>query len=809
MDIGKIQLKRITDEIKEDYLDYAMSVIVARALPDVRDGLKPVQRRILYTMHEEGLTAQSKLKKSATVVGSCLGKYHPHGDMAVYDALVRMAQDFSLRYPLVQGQGNFGSIDGDPAAAQRYTECRLSKIGEEMLRDIHKETVNFRDNYDASRQEPTVLPSPLPQLLLNGSMGIAVGMATKIPPHNLREVIEATIYLVDHSEATVDDLMQFIKGPDFPTGGVIYNRKAILQAYSTGRGPIVCRGKAKIIEDKKGRFQIIISEIPYQVNKSSLLEKIALLVKEKKLPEIKDARDESDKEGIRIVIDLKSDASPQKILNRLYKLTELQTTFYLNMIALAGGIQPETLSLKSILEYYIQHRQEVVTRRSQFELKKAKGREHILEGLKKALDYIDEVIKTIKKSATKEEAHRNLVKKFDLSDLQTEAILAMKLQSLAGLERKKIEDELEEKKKIIAYLEDLLSHPGKILKVIKDELKEIKEKYSDPRRTKVYASPVGQLKEEDLIPDEECIITLTFGGYIKRMNPKIYQQQKRGGQGVTGVTTREEDSVKIIRSVSTHDSLLFFTNFGRVFQCRAYEIPETSRISKGQAVVNFLQLASEEKVNAIVALDKSISGNKFLVMATKGGLIKRMAIDSFKNVRRSGLIALKLPKDDELSWVEMTSGENDIILTTAQGQSIRFSENDVRVMGRVAMGVRGINLKSNDYVVSMGVVLSREKKKYLLAITENGFGKLSELNLFKVQRRGGSGIKVAKITSKTGRLVIAQIIADRESDLIVVSSKGIIIRVPLKSVSILGRDTQGVKIMKLKPGDKVATVAEV
>lgn len=809
MDIGKIQLKRITDEIKEDYLDYAMSVIVARALPDVRDGLKPVQRRILYTMYEEGLTAQSKLKKSATVVGSCLGKYHPHGDMAVYDALVRMAQDFSLRYPLVQGQGNFGSIDGDPAAAQRYTECRLSKIGEEMLRDIHKETVNFRDNYDASRQEPTVLPSPLPQLLLNGSMGIAVGMATKIPPHNLREVIEATIYLVDHSEATVDDLMQFIKGPDFPTGGVIYNRKAILQAYSTGRGPIVCRGKAKIIEDKKGRFQIIISEIPYQVNKSSLLEKIALLVKEKKLPEIKDARDESDKEGIRIVIDLKSDASPQKILNRLYKLTELQTTFYLNMIALAGGIQPETLSLKSILEYYIQHRQEVVTRRSQFELKKAKGREHILEGLKKALDYIDEVIKTIKKSATKEEAHRNLVKKFDLSDLQTEAILAMKLQSLAGLERKKIEDELEEKKKIIAYLEDLLSHPGKILKVIKDELKEIKEKYSDPRRTKVYASPVGQLKEEDLIPDEECIITLTFGGYIKRMNPKIYQQQKRGGQGVTGVTTREEDSVKIIRSVSTHDSLLFFTNFGRVFQCRAYEIPETSRISKGQAVVNFLQLASEEKVNAIVALDKSISGNKFLVMATKGGLIKRMAIDSFKNVRRSGLIALKLPKDDELSWVEMTSGENDIILTTAQGQSIRFSENDVRVMGRVAMGVRGINLKSNDYVVSMGVVLSREKKKYLLAITENGFGKLSELNLFKVQRRGGSGIKVAKITSKTGRLVIAQIIADRESDLIVVSSKGIIIRVPLKSVSILGRDTQGVKIMKLKPGDKVATVAEV
>ena len=809
MDIGKIQLKRITDEIKEDYLDYAMSVIVARALPDVRDGLKPVQRRILYTMYEEGLTAQSKLKKSATVVGSCLGKYHPHGDMAVYDALVRMAQDFSLRYPLVQGQGNFGSIDGDPAAAQRYTECRLSKIGEEMLRDIHKETVNFRDNYDASRQEPTVLPSPLPQLLLNGSMGIAVGMATKIPPHNLREVIEATIYLVDHSEATVDDLMQFIKGPDFPTGGVIYNRKAILQAYSTGRGPIVCRGKAKIIEDKKGRFQIIISEIPYQVNKSSLLEKIALLVKEKKLPEIKDARDESDKEGIRIVIDLKSDASPQKILNRLYKLTELQTTFYLNMIALAGGIQPETLSLKSILEYYIQHRQEVVTRRSQFELKKAKGREHILEGLKKALDYIDEVIKTIKKSATKEEAHRNLVKKFDLSDLQTEAILAMKLQSLAGLERKKIEDELEEKKKIIAYLEDLLSHPKKILKVIKDELKEIREKYSDPRRTKVYASPVGQLKEEDLIPDEECIITLTFGGYIKRMNPKIYQQQKRGGQGVTGVTTREEDSVKIIRSVSTHDSLLFFTNFGRVFQCRAYEIPETSRISKGQAVVNFLQLASEEKVNAIVALDKSISGNKFLVMATKGGLIKRMAIDSFKNVRRSGLIALKLPKDDELSWVEMTSGENDIILTTAQGQSIRFSENDVRVMGRVAMGVRGINLKSNDYVVSMGVVLSREKKKYLLAITENGFGKLSELNLFKVQRRGGSGIKVAKITSKTGRLVIAQIIADRESDLIVVSSKGIIIRVPLKSVSILGRDTQGVKIMKLKPGDKVATVAEV
>ncbi|HHD92713.1 MAG TPA: DNA topoisomerase 4 subunit A, partial [Candidatus Portnoybacteria bacterium] len=562
MDIGKIQQKRITEEIKEDYIDYAMSVIVRRALPDVRDGLKPVHRRILYAMHEMGLVPSAKFRKSATVVGEVLGKYHPHGDTAVYDTLVRMAQDFSLRYPLVHGQGNFGSIDGDPAAAQRYTEAKLSKIGEEMLKDIHKETVDFRDNYDASRQEPVVLPSPLPQLLLNGSMGIAVGMATNIPPHNLGEIVGAVIHLIEHPEATVEDLMQFIKGPDFPTGGLIYDRKAILQAYSTGRGPVVCRGRAEIVEDKKGRFQIIISEIPYQVNKSSLLEKIALLVKEKKLVEIKDARDESDKDGIRIVIDLKNDASPQKVLNRLYKLTELQTTFNFNMIALVGGIQPATLSLKSILEYYIEHRQDVITRRSQFELKKAKEREHILEGLKKALDHIDEIIKTIKKSATKEDAHKNLVKNFKLSVLQADAILVMKLQSLAGLERKKIEDELAEKRKIIAYLENLLAHTDKILKMVKDELTEIKEKYSDPRRTKVYVSPVGQLREEDLIPNEECIITLTFGGYIKRMNPKIYHQQRRGGRGVTGMAMREEDSVKIIRSVSTHDYLLFFTNFG-------------------------------------------------------------------------------------------------------------------------------------------------------------------------------------------------------------------------------------------------------
>jgi DNA gyrase subunit A len=822
MDLGSVKPREITEELKDSYLDYAMSVIVGRALPDVRDGLKPVHRRILYAMWDMGLRSSSKLRKSALVVGETLGKYHPHGDMAVYDSLVRMAQDFSMRYPLIQGQGNFGSIDGDAAAAMRYTECRLTPLAEEMLTDIDKETVNWIDNYDGTRQEPTVLPGKLPQLLMNGSLGIAVGMATSIPPHNLTELVDGLVHLIDHPKATTEDLLKFIKGPDFPTGGAIYDRSAVSQAYSTGKGGIINRGIAKVEETKKGNFYILITEIPYQVNKATLLEKIAELVKEKKLEGVRDIRDESSREGLRVIIELKSEAYPQKILNRLYKLTDLQRTFHLNLLALVdGGLQPQVLSLKDILAQYIEHRKEVVTRRTQFDLARARERAHILEGLKKALDHIDAIISTIKKSATKEDAHKNLCARFKFSDAQTAAILEMRLQTLAGLERQKIEDELREKIKLIKELEAILKDTRKVLEVIQKELAAIKEKYGDERKTKVFVSPVGEFKEEDLVPQEECIIMLTQGGYIKRMNPKNYKAQKRGGKGMIGITTREEDDVKYLACVTTHDNLLFFTNTGRVFQTKAYEIGEGSRVARGQAIVNFLQLAPGERVTALVPTQESLKNMKknngdalednFLVMATKNGIIKKTEINDFANVRRSGLIAITLKKGDELRWAKATSGQDEMILVTTKGQSIHFKEKDVRPMGRSASGVRGLLLKRDDELVGMEVIgakwKSQNAKMELLVVTENGYGKKTDLKQFKVQHRGGSGIKAAQVTSKTGKLVIAEILEPDEQDLIAMSAKGQTIRTSLASVSTLGRATQGVRIMKLEPGDKVASAA--
>jgi DNA gyrase subunit A len=708
--IGKIEDKAITDEMQECYLDYAMSVIVARALPDVRDGLKPVHRRILYAMHDIGLKPQAKFKKSATVVGEVLGKYHPHGDTAVYESMVRMAQDFSMRYPLVNGQGNFGSMDGDSAAAMRYTEVKMSAIAEEMLYDIDKDTVNFADNYDKSRKEPTVMPAKIPQLLLNGTIGIAVGMATNIPPHNLNEIVDATIHLIDNSDATIEDLLGFVKGPDFPTGGLVYGQKDILQAYSTGKGRLDMRAKAEIVEDKKGRFQIIVSEMIYQVNKSTLIERIAELVKTKKIEGIKDLRDESDRDGVRVVVYLKNDAYPKKILNRLYKLTDLQKAFHYNMLALVDGLQPRILNLKMILEYYIIHREEVVKRRTQFELNKAKERAHILEGLDKALDHINEVIQTIKKAPTKEKARVDLMKKFKLSERQATAILEMKLQTLAGLERQKIKDELEEKLKLIKKLESILKSKTKIMGIIKEELEEVKNKYGDERKTKIYKGGLDEFSQEDLIPKEEVIISLTREGYIKRMDSQTYHVQHRGGKGVIGATMKEEDVIDHFFLTNTHNNLLFLTNFGRVFQTKAYEIPPSARTAKGQSVVNFLQLSPEETITAVVSLEKE-KNISFLVMATKNGIIKKTSIDEFSNVRRSGLIAIKLKKGDELRWVKPSGGEDNIFIVASNGQSIRFKEKNIRSMGRTASGVRAIKLKPSSEVISMNVVADSEKNK--------------------------------------------------------------------------------------------------
>jgi DNA gyrase subunit A len=808
--IGVIRDRTIEREMQESYLDYAMSVIVTRALPDVRDGLKPVHRRILYTMLENGLRHNVKYKKSADTVGSVLGRYHPHGDTAVYDAMVHLAQEFSTRYPLIDGQGNFGSLDGDRAAAYRYTEARMTKLAEELLEDIDKDTVDFRDNFDASRKEPAVLPGKLPNLLLNGTLGIAVGMATDIPPHNLNEIVDAIIALADNPDLTTEDICQIVKGPDFPTGGIIYDQNAIKNAYATGKGGIVTRGKTEIIETKTGSFQIIITEIPYRVNKATMLEKIADLVKDKKIEGIRDVRDESDKDGVRIVVDLKKEALANKILNQLFSYTQLQETFHMNMLALVDGIEPHVLNIKAVLENYLKHRQIVVRRRTEFELRKAKERAHILEGLSIALDHIDEVIQTIKKSATKEEAFNNLIKKFKLSEIQTQAILDMRLQTLAGLERKKIEDELEEKRKLIAKLEDILRSPKKILGIIKTEITELKEKFGDERRTKIVKNPLGTFVAEDLIPENEAIVTITKSGYIKRLPPDTYKQQARGGKGVIGQSLKEEDVVDKLLTANTHDDILFFTNKGRVFQTKVYELPEGSRTSKGQALVNFLQLGQNEIATAVLALSKKDT-TKYLVMATVKGLVKKVEREEFAKVRRSGMIAIGIKDDDELRWVEFSQGNDQIMLSTADGQAIRFSEKDIRPMGRTAAGVTGMKIRKGDSIISMDIIASEDVKKLeVLVVTENGLGKKSPLADYKTQKRAGSGIKTLKVTPKTGKIV-SMCITDnsKEQDIVVISKQGQTIRTSLKSISTLGRATQGVRIIKLDGDDKVASATMI
>ncbi|MEI7498278.1 MAG: DNA gyrase subunit A [Candidatus Falkowbacteria bacterium] len=809
---GLVTPQPIVDEMRKSYLDYAMSVIVSRALPDVRDGMKPVHRRILYAMWQIGLRSTAKFRKSATVVGEVLGKYHPHGDVAVYDSMTRMAQDFAMRYMLVRGQGNFGSIDGDSAAAMRYTEAKLSAIAEEMLFDIDKDTVDFIPNYDGSHKEPRVLPAKLPQLLMNGTMGIAVGMSTNIPPHNLRELAAAIEHLISNPDATVEDLMQFVKGPDFPTGGYIYNKQDILQAYATGKGGIVMRGKAEIVENKTGLFQIIITEIPYQVNKSTMVEKIADLVKMKKLEGIKDLRDESDRDGIRVVLDLKKEAYPKKILNQLFKMTQLQDTFHVNMLALIDGIQPKVLTLKMVLEEFIKHREVVVRRRTQHDLDKAKDRAHILEGIMIALNNIDAVIKTIRESKDRETAKENLMKRFKLSELQSLAILEMRLAHLANLERLKIENEYKDKLKLIKELESILASATKIRNIIRKETADLTEKFGDDRRTKVVERGTKEFSTEDLVPNESAVVVMTRDGYIKRVPPETFRQQARGGKGVIGLTTKEEDMVEFMFSIMTHSDVLFFTTKGRVFQLKGYDIPASSRTAKGSAIVNFLQLSSDEKVTSVLPLDK-IADKKYLFFATEKGLVKKVELHAFDNVRRSGLIAIKIKEDDKLIWAKPTGGKDEIQLITAEGQAIRFNEDDVRDMGRGAAGVFGVRLKKDDALVGMGIITGdKEKlKRYqVLSIMANGYGKRTPLNLYKVQGRGGSGIHTAKITDKTGKLVNAFVLDKdnmQDRDLVVISEQGQVIRLPFKSVPELGRDTQGVRLMRLNAGgDKVASV---
>ncbi len=803
-----VVVQNITDEMRSSYLDYAMSVITSRALPDVRDGLKPVHRRILYSMRLNGLTASAKFKKSATVVGDVLGSFHPHGDVAVYDAMVKLAQDFSTRYPLILGQGNFGSIDGDGAAAYRYTEAKMSRVAEELLRDLEKETVNWRPNFDGTKREPEVLPAGVPNLLLAGTLGIAVGMATNIPPHNLREVADATAHLIENPKATNEDLLEFVKGPDFPMGGIAFNQKDIAHAYANGRGGVVVRGEADIVEDKKGNFSIIITSIPYRVNKADMLMKIADLVREKRIEGIRDIRDESTRD-IRVVIELKSGAQPQTVLNKLYKSTQLEETFHYNMVALVDGV-PQTLSLKSILQSYILHRQEVVRRRTEFDLARAKDREHILLGLKKALDHIDEIIKLIRASKDVPEAHANLMKRFKFSDRQATAILDMRLQKLASLERKKIEDELREVQALIEELESILKSEKKMLSIIKKELLEIAEKYGDDRRTKIVKGGVKMLNPEDLIPEEESVLVLTQGGYVKRTNPSEYRTQKRGGVGVVDLNTKEEDFVTMLLTASTHSDLLFFTDRGKVYQTKMYDIPEGKRATKGKSIMNFLSLSAEEKVTSVLAMSKDVKAKSLsMMMVTRDGVAKKVDADAFKDVRRNGLIAISLADNDSLIAARFVEKGDEMMLATAGGQSIRFKESDIREMGRTAAGVRAVKLGRNDFVVEVGVVKGDMKNADFLVMTENGYGKRTPMKEYKVQKRSGSGIKTAKLTSKTGKLVGGQMLRAEdvaEGELVVMSKKGQVIRLALKEVPSLGRQTQGVRIMKLRDGDSIASI---
>lgn len=794
----------ISTEMKESFIDYAMSVITDRALPDVRDGLKPVHRRILFAMNEMGLTHQARFRKSAAVVGDVLGKYHPHGDTAVYDSMVGMAQNFSYRYPLVQGQGNFGSIDGDGAAAMRYTEAKMSKVSSLLLQDLQKETVDFRPNYDQTKKEPAVLPTAVPNLLLNGTLGIAVGMATNIPPHNLGEVIDATIHLIENKDASTEDLMQFIKGPDFPVGGIVYGQTDLIHAYSTGRGGVVTRGEAEITEQKNGSFNIIITSIPYRVNKSTLIESIANLVQEKKLEGVKALRDESTKD-IRVVIELKNGIVPQKVLNYIYKHTQLEQSFNFNIVALVDGV-PQTLSLKSLISEFISHREEVVRRRTEFDLRKAKDREHILLGLKKALDHIDRVISVIRASKDTAIAKTNLMKEFKFSELQAIAILEMKLQKLAGLERKNVELELAEKQALIKELEALLASPKKLMKVISDELKEVKEKYSDERRTRIIKGGVKAINEEDLIPEKESVLVFTKGGYVKRTDPGEYRTQKRGGVGVIDIEPKEEDFVTMLISANTHSDLLFFTNKGKAYQIKMYDLPEGKRATKGKSIMNYLSLDGDEKVSSILPIDKETKKTvETLMMVTKNGIAKKVGAESFKDVRRSGLIAIKLDKDDELQDVLPISKGDEVILATTAGQSIRFKETDVREMGRGAAGVRAIKLGKADFVIGVDRISKGEKDASILTLSSNGLGKKTNVKEYKTQKRGGSGIKTAKVTAKTGKLIVAGIVKDQE-EIIAVSQKGQVIRVNLDSIPTSGRQTQGVTVMKLRTGDSIASI---
>jgi len=797
---------RTVENVMEDsYLRYSMSVIVARALPDVRDGLKPVHRRILYTMNRDGLRSGAKHRKSATVIGAVMGDYHPHGDVAIYDAMVRMAQEWSMRYMLVNGQGNFGNMDGDPPAAMRYTEAKMARIAEEILADIDKETVDFRENYDGRLMEPSVLPAKLPNLLLNGQLGIAVGMATNIPPHNLSELVDATIAQIKKPDATLDDLLEYVNGPDFPTGGVVYGKESIRTAYATGRGGVVVRGVAEIIDGAKGRSQIIITEIPYAVNKESLVIKIADLVNEKKITGIRDIRDESARGVVRIVIDLKKDAYPKKLLNQLYKLTPLQLTFHYNMLALVDGIQPRILGLQDIIQEHIKHRQSVVRRRTEFELRKAKDRAHVLEGLKIALDHIDEVIKTIRASQTTDEAQANLMKQFKLSEIQAKAILAMQLRTLTGLQRQEIENELAELIKLIAELESILADEQKILAIIVDELKELKKQFGDERRTKVVPQELGKLGDEDLIPDEQVVVTLTSANYIKRSPIAEYKKQGRGGKGRRGMATREEDVIEHVVNASTHDFLLFFTNKGRVFRIKTYEVPAASLNAKGIALVNLLQLQPEETVSSVINVSKQMNGN--LLMCTVRGVVKKTPFEQYKNVRSSGLIAINLDEGDELKWIRMTDGNNEVVISTSQGQAIRFHEKDARPMGRVSRGVRGIRLRSGDQVIGMDIV---EEDTNIFVISEQGYGKRTKIAQFTAHARGGVGIRSAVVNSKTGNLVsVKALTGDDTQEVIIISKNGQTIRLGLKDIPELGRATQGVRIMRLNDGDRVVSLALV
>ncbi|HEY1646097.1 MAG TPA: DNA gyrase subunit A [Candidatus Saccharimonadales bacterium] len=804
-DTKTVERRSVEDIMEDNYLRYSMSVIVARALPDVRDGLKPVHRRILYTMNRDGLRASAKTRKSANVVGAVMGDFHPHGDASIYDAMVRMAQVWNMRYPLVNGQGNFGNMDGDPPAAMRYTEAKMDRLAEELLADIDKETVDFRDNYDGRMQEPVVLPAKLPNLLLNGQLGIAVGMATNIPPHNLGELVDATICQIENPDASLDDLLKFVKGPDFPTGGVIYGKESLRIAYATGRGGVVTRGVAEIVDGLK-RQQIVITEIPYALNKESLIIKIADLVHEKRITGISDIRDESARGKVRIVIDLKKDAFPSKLLNQLFKMTPLQTTFHFNMLALIDGIQPRVLGLQDIIKEHIKHRQSVVRRRTEFELRKAEERAHILEGLKIALDHIDEVIKVIRASATYDEALANLIKKFKLTDIQGRAILAMQLRRLTGLDRKEIEDELTELVKLIEALKAILADEKKILTIVKDELVELKEHYADDRRTQVVESELGRLSDEDLIADEQVVVTLTAANYIKRSPIAEYKKQGRGGKGRRGMVTREEDVIEHVVNASTHDYLLFFTNKGRVFRLKTYELPAAMLSAKGVALVNLLQLQPEETVSSVINISKTDNAAN-LIMCTVRGVVKKTPFDQYKNVRNSGLIAINLDAGDELKWIRMTSGDNEIVISTSQGQAIRFHERDARPMGRVSRGVRGIRLRTDDRVIGMDIV---EENSSIFVISKYGYGKRTKVSQFTPHARGGVGIRSAVVNSKTGELIGVKTLGEADlQEVIIISQQGQTIRLGIQGIPELGRATQGVRIMRLNDGDEVVSLALV